>query len=114
MKGAAAIGIGLSALVGLVVWAVADVRAALVAGAFGVLATVIHLAALRALMPALGQPFRRLMGRVALGMALRLAGAVVWAAAVLIDRQHVPPLAAAVGYVGVLIPLLFTELRLLR
>lgn len=114
MKGVAGLGVALAIAVGLVTWLVAGWSAAVAAGAFGVLATAVHVLALRALLPALGGPFKRLMGRVAIGMALRLGGAAIWLAAVLVDRQHVPPFASALGYVIVLIPLLFTELRLLR
>jgi len=54
------------------------------------------------------------MGRWLGGMAIRilaLAALMVWSAT---HRASLPPLPAALGYLGVLLPLLFLETRFLR
>lgn len=45
------------------------------------------------------------------GTGLRLGGIVVMVALVVLDRERFAPLPAALGYLGVLIPLLMLELR---
>ncbi len=84
------------------------------AAAFGGLATAIHLAAVAALKPAMRGPFERLARRWAVGLALRLGGAVILGAAAVWRPDVFPPLPVAIGYLGVLVPLLFTEMRFLR
>ena len=107
-------GLGLTAgLAGLgwVVWG----RGAVVAiAAFGLLATVIQLVAVAVLRPGLAAPFRVLVTRWSLGVGLRLAGIVVFAVAVVVRRETFPPLPSALGYLGVVIPLLFMEMRFLK
>jgi len=49
-----------------------------------------------------------------IGMMLRLGGVVVFAVLAAWDRERFLPLAAGLGYVGVLIPLLFLEVRFIR
>lgn len=107
-------GLLLTALVSLIEW-LAWGRSALVAGVtFGLLATAIQTAAVVALKPALAGPFPALVKRWAVGMGLRLVGVVLIAVLVLVNREVFPPLPAAVGYLGVIIPLLFGEIRLAR
>jgi hypothetical protein len=48
------------------------------------------------------------------GTALRFGGVILLAVAVLLNRKLFPPLPAALGYLGVLIPLLVLELRRTR
>jgi hypothetical protein len=48
------------------------------------------------------------------GMLLRLAGVGLLAVAVVIDPELFPPLPAAAGFLGVLLPLLFSEVRFAR
>jgi hypothetical protein len=48
------------------------------------------------------------------GTALRFGGVVLLAVAVLLNRRLFPPLPAALGYLGVLIPLFVLELRRTR
>jgi hypothetical protein len=81
---------------------------------FGLLATAIQLAAVAWLKPALGAPFPVLLKRWGAGMGLRFGGLVAFAVLVAADRERFPPLPSALGLVGVLIPLLFMEIRLLR
>jgi hypothetical protein len=48
------------------------------------------------------------------GMALRMGGVVLFAAAVLARRDVFAPLPTAVGFLGVIVPLLFLELGTTR
>ncbi len=90
-------------------------RPAIVPGVvFGSLATVIQFGAVAAVKPVRDEPFSTFVGRWGLGTGLRLAGVVAFLAAVLIDRELFPPLPTAFAYLGVLIPLLFMEMRFLK
>ncbi len=90
-------------------------RAAILPGVvFGLVATAIQLAAARFLQKARGQPFEQLMKAWGLGMGLRMAGMMLFLGLVLWDRALFPPLPTALAYVGVLIPLMFSDLRTLR
>ena len=84
------VGIGLTAGVTwlLTVFLGGDVWVA--ASLFGALAVVIQLAATALLRPALEGPYPRLMQRYGMGMALRVLGVVVFAVAVLVDRESLP------------------------
>lgn len=109
----AAVGLGLTALVGGSVWLVSGRDAALAAGLFGFLAAAVHVVAVAVLRPALVPPFERAWVRWAAGVALRMAGAAALAVAVVVAPERFPPLATALGFLGVLIPLLFHEMYLL-
>lgn len=110
------------ALWGLALTAAATLLSALIWGreallpaiSFGLLATLIHLAAVALLKPRLDGTFNQLLTRWAMGMGLRLLGVVIFAVVVFIEREAFPPLPAAIGYAGVLLPLLFSEMRLIR
>lgn len=52
------------------------------------------------------------MKRFAIGMGLRFGGIVLFLVAVLVDRTLFPPLPAAFGYLGVIVPLLLAEKKL--
>lgn len=109
-----ALGLGLTATITAVVWVVWGTVAAEAAAGFGLLATVLHSVAVALLKPALRGTTKKLLGRWAAGMGLRLLGVVVFAVLVMTQRELVPPLPAAIGFAGVLLPLLFSEMRLLR
>jgi hypothetical protein len=81
------------------------------AGCFGLIATAIQWVADRLLIGRREAQLQEFVKRWATGMALRVGGVVLLVVAVLVDRTLFPPLAAAMGYVGVLIPLLFLELK---
>jgi hypothetical protein len=110
----AALGVALAALVGTglgLAWG----RQAAVAGAlFGLLAAGLQTLAVGALRPAIGGPHRTLFLRYGVGMGLRLLGVVAIPVAVLAARDRFPPLPTALGYLGVIVPLLFFETRLFR
>lgn len=107
-------GTALTALMAFTAWRLWGVQAALAAGIFGVVALAIQLAALALLMPVKGAPFAKFMGRWGAGMGLRFLGIAAIALAAGLDRTHFPPLATALGFLGVLLPLLFYEVRLIR
>lgn len=88
--------------------------ALLPAGAFGLLATGIQVMAVRVVQPALDAPLRTLAQRWAVGMGLRLLGVVILAVVMALAPREMEPLPAAVGYLGVLVPLLFLETRFLK
>jgi hypothetical protein len=86
-------------------------RAAAIGGATGVVAQVWAVALLR---PKMGARTPEFMARWLGGMAIRLlalTALMVWSAT---HRAALPPLAAAGGFLGVLLPLLFLETRFLR
>jgi hypothetical protein len=97
---------------GLVAVAVAlGGRPAAIGGGVGLLAQIWALLLLR---PAMGAPNPQFMARWLGGMGIRflaLGALLVWAAT---HRASLPPLPASLGYLGVLLPLLFLETRFLK
>jgi len=81
---------------------------------FGGVATAIQVVASVLLRRAAGQPFERLLKAWGLGMGLRMFGVMLFLGAVLADRTIFPPLPTALAFVGVLIPLMFSDLRTIR
>lgn len=71
-------------------------------------------AAVGLLRPAMGAGTPAFVRRWAAGMAVRGASLVVLAGLVVLLRGVVPVLWMAIGYLGVLLPLLFLETRYLR
>jgi hypothetical protein len=110
----AGFGLLLTGAVTALLWAIWGGPAALAGGSFGLLATVIHVAAVSALRRVWNGPFGELAKGWGVGMGLRLGGAVVWMVAVLLREDLFPALPTAIGFLGVSIPLLFTEMRFLR
>lgn len=108
------LGLALTAVVTAVL-AVAWGRPAVLPGiAFGLLATAIQIASAALVGPAARREFPVLIRRWGVGLGLRLGGVVAFAVAVGLRRDLFPPLPAAFGYLGVVVPLLFTEIRFLR
>lgn len=110
----AALGLALTVVVSGVVGVVWGGGAVIASAAFGLLATVIQLVAHALVRPVLAGTTRDLLRRWGYGMALRLGGVVVFAVLVWVGRDVFPPLPSAIGFLGVLVPLLFTEMRLFR
>ena len=81
---------------------------------FGLLATGIQVASVALVRPAFAGETVRLMKRWGLGMLLRGLGVALVAAAVMLDSALFPPLPTAFAFLGVLVPLLFLEVRLVR
>ncbi len=87
-------------------------KAGLVPGIMtGALATLIQLVAVRRLRRSYRASNAEFFGAVGAGMALRMVGVGVMLAAMVLDRGLFPPLPTALGFLGVLIPLLFLEVR---
>ena len=110
----AAAGAGLTIVVtGILV--VAYGRPALIpAIAFGSLATLIQVLADRFVARRLSAPVGEFGRGYAAGMGLRLVGIVVMTVAIAAAPALFPPLPTALGFLGVLVPLLFMEMRLAR
>jgi hypothetical protein len=112
----------LTALAGLLLGAVVSgaafriwgLQAAIAAGIFAAIAVVIQLVALVLMQPVRGAPYTRFLKRWGVGMGLRFLGIVAIAVAAGLDRTHFPPIPTAAGFLGVLLPLLFFEVRLIR
>ncbi|MEZ4411567.1 MAG: hypothetical protein R2910_01110 [Gemmatimonadales bacterium] len=81
---------------------------------FGALATAIQMAAGVFLRRAAGKPFEQLLKAWGMGMGLRVLGMFLFLAAVLADRTVFPPVPTALAFVGVLIPLMFSDIRTIR
>lgn len=101
------------AVAGAVVWGQGSVVAI---ASFGMLATIVQVVAEGVAGPAIKRdlPFATVLKRWGVGMTFRFVGIVVLAVAVALNPELFPPLPAATAYLGVLLPLLFVETRLLR
>ena len=82
--------------------------------AFCLLATLIQVAADRLVARRLTAPVGAFGRGYVAGMGLRLAGIVLMAVAIIAAPALFPPLPTAFGFLGVLVPLLFMEMRLAR
>ncbi len=110
----AALGLALTAVVSGIAAALWGSGALVGSIAFGLLATAIQVVAHSLVRPAVAGPFKDLLRRWGYGMALRVGGIVLFGVAVWIRQDLFLPLPSAVGFLGVLVPLLFTETRLFR
>ncbi len=108
------LGLVLSLAMGILAGAIWTRQAAIAALAFGLFAPAVQLIALRWILKARGAKLEQFMKAWVGGTALRFVsiGGLVLAAALL--DEGFPPLAAALGFLGVMIPLLYVEVRLIR
>jgi hypothetical protein len=81
---------------------------------FGLVATAIQVTSVELVKPVYRGETVPLLKRWGFGMLLRALGVALVAAAVTLDRTLFPPLPTAFGFLGVLVPLLFMEVRLVR
>jgi len=81
---------------------------------FGALATAIQVGAGRAMRGAARLSHVEFLKRYGIGMGLRLGGVLVLMVAIVAWPELFVPLPTALGFLGVLIPLLFLEARLAR
>jgi hypothetical protein len=107
-------GLALTGVFGLIGWQVWGRPGAIGAASFGLLATVIQVAAMRLMAGQKEARFERFLARWGAGMGLRMAGILVFVLAVALRRDLFPPLASAMGFLGVLLPLLVLEIRLVQ
>ena len=111
----AGLGLALTALVGAVVGLGWGRSSALAAMVFGLLATGLQAVAVGLAAPRLkAGDYRGLLARWGAGSLLRLGGIAVVPVAVMLDRATFPPLAVASGYLAVMVPLFFFEIRRFR
>lgn len=111
-------GLVLTAVVAGIAWRAWGEQTGIAAAIFGLLATAIQLGALALMTPVRGPErsagLSRFMARWGAGMGLRFLGVVALAIAAAVDRTHFPALPTALGFIGVLLPLLVLEVRLVR
>ena len=110
------VAIGLSLTLGVTALLVAVWgKVALVPGvAMGFLATALQWEATRRLRREYHGSTPEFFKAVGAGMALRMAGVLLMLAAIVLDRSLFVPLPTAFGFLGVVVPLLFLEVRLVR
>ena len=101
-----AVGVGLVAL--------AVVIGGIAAGIGGALAVIAQTAAVALLRPAMTAPQPMFMSRWLGGMGIRALTLGILLVVAATHRDRLALLPAAFGYLGVLLPLLFTETRFLR
>ena len=107
-------GLALSGALGGLAWAIWGRPGAIGAITFGLLATVIQVVATRLMRGSREARFDAFLAKWGAGMGLRMAGILVFMLAVSFRRDLFPPLASAMGFLGVLIPLLALEIRLVQ
>ena len=103
-----------TALAGTLLYLGFGAQALLPALAFGGTATGIQIVATRLLKRAERSPLPGFMRSFAAGAGLRFVGVLLVAVAVMARRDLFPPLPTALAFLGVMIPLLFMEIRLAR
>jgi hypothetical protein len=113
MKGAG-LGLGLTVLVGALLYIGWGREALLPAAFFGAIATAIQAASVALVKPVYSGETGPLLKRWGLGMLLRGLGVALVATAISLDPVRFPPLPTAFAFLGVLVPLLFLEVRLVR
>jgi hypothetical protein len=81
---------------------------------FGLVATVVQAFAVRALRRGLAGTHAAFTKGFVIGTGLRFAGIVLVLLAIVVDRTRFAPLPTAFAYLGVVVPLLFLEVRFVR
>ena len=109
-----AAGLGLTAAVTVVLWLGWGPAAVVPGVVFGALATGIQMLAVRALRRGWNGSTAEFIEGFGVGMAYRAAGVGFLAAACLLDGALFPPLPTCLAFLGVLLPLLFFEMRFAR
>ena len=103
----------LAALGGVLV-AAAAVIGGRAAGIGGLIAVAAQAVAVGLLRPAMDAPQEQFFARWLGGMGVRALAVAALLAYAVTDRARLDPLAASLGYLGVLLPLLFLEMKFLR
>ncbi len=107
-------GLALTLLVSAVTWAVWGRSAIMATAVAGLLATVIEVWAVGRLRRGMAGTTAAFFAGLGMGMLSRLAGVALVAIAVMRLPELFPPLPTAAGFLGVLLPLLFSEVRFTR
>ncbi len=108
------VGLALTAVVTTILTLVFGQQAVIPGLTFGCLATIIQQVAVVLVKPVVEGPTKKLIARWSIGMGLRAAGVGLFLVAVLLSRDIFPPLPTAFAYLGVIVPLLFTEIGLIK
>lgn len=110
------VGLGLTAVAGIAAFLMyLSPAVAMTAVVFGLLATRLQFMAARlAVQVPKDAPFAEHVKGYGRGMALRLVGVVALVVLCTAWPAYFPAIGAAIGYLGVLIPLLFLEMRTAR
>lgn len=104
-------GIGLTVVVTGIMWLIWGNPAIVPGLTFGLLATTIQLAATIYMAPAWDGNFDLFVRRWLVGMVFRLIGVALVFVAIAAQPDVFLPLPTAIGFLGVVIPLLFSEIR---
>lgn len=104
-------GVGLTVLVTGILWLIWGNQAVVPGLTFGLLATVLQLAATIFMAPAWEGNFDIFVRRWLVGIVFRLVGVVLVFVAIAAMPETFLPFPTALGFLGVLIPLLFSEIR---
>jgi hypothetical protein len=104
-------GVGLTVVVTGILWLIWGSQALVPGLTFGLLGTAIQLAAAIFMAPAWEGNFDVFVRRWLVGMVFRMVGVVLVFVAIAVWPDLFPPLPTALGFLGVVIPLLFTEIR---
>ena len=111
-------GVLLTAIMTGIAWRLWGEAAAIAALVFGLIATAIQLGSLAVMAPVrsgkTSAPLPKFMARWGIGMGLRMAGVIALAVLAAVDQTHFPAVPVALGFLGVLLPLLALEVRLVR
>ena len=107
-------GLALAALIAGVAALARGGDAAFASACGSLLALAAQVAAVALLRPAMGARTPEFVQRWAAGLAVRGAGLLLLVALMLLTRRTFPVLWMAAGYLGVMLPLLFTETRFLK
>lgn len=110
----AMLGVGLTIVVTALLCSVWGLDALVAGVSFGLLATAIQVAAVAVLKKGWQGKFAEVLARFGLGMGLRLAGVATLAVVASLWPEVFPPLPSALAFLGVLIPLLYLELKLIK
>ena len=111
----AGLGLALTLVVALLFRALVGPVGMMAAAWFGLAATGFQVIAMAVAGPKIGSgDWGGFLVRWAVGTGLRLIGVVGVGVAIGFDRERFPPLPTAFGYLAVLVPLLFFEVRRFR
>lgn len=114
MKQTVLVGLLIGALLSGVSYRIWGAQGAIAAGIFAALALLIQVTSIALIQPVKQAAPRVFIKRWGIGMGLRLLGVVAIALAAGLDRTHFPAVPTAIGFLGVLLPLLLFEVRLVR
>ena len=105
------VGIVATAVTAGVAWLASGTAGAIGAATAGVVAIALSLLAVRLVGRTGRAPTVDQMMVYGIGVVLRMLGVLIVGVLVMRDAEHFPPLPTALGYLGVVLPLLYMETR---